>query len=620
MAVASILPATRIGNYEILSSLGSGGMGVVYKARDLKLQRTVALKFLSADAADQERVLREARAASVLDHNNIVAIHSVEQAPGGAWFLVMAYYEGQTLQEMLRDGALPPARAASIAAQVARGLAHAHSRGLIHHDIKPANIVLTGDGTAKIVDFGLAHRFDMTASTQSVNFSGTLAYMPPEQIQGGALDARSDIWSLGVVFYQMLTGRIPFQGRSAAEQIWSVLHTLPPAMTGVPDALQLVVLRALAKLPNQRYATCQDLLDDLAKSHIERRAASDHALDADLERAAASASSGSRSRHRMWRVIVASAVLAFVFLFALPTLQVMPEPVARSGTSTSSVAHRLLAEGLFGLASAQESAGGSNVADIYQYAADLNPGDSMGYHKLAAYHYRQRDYERAIEVWRHVLLLNPTNPAAHSNIGSSFLKLNRLKEAEEELHLALGLNPDYGAYSNLGMLYYQQKHWAESSDAYEKALKIKATDWRVWGNLGLALEWLNQTPAASDAYARELTLLEAAVDAEPENAILQSKLGWLYSRQHRAPAAIAATNRARARAPNDPDVLVNAAETYENLGNRARAVGLVSRSLEHGKTLDELDHNPGFRRLLVDPAFRAMLAQHTRNLAAASRR
>jgi eukaryotic-like serine/threonine-protein kinase len=197
MAVASILPATRIGNYEILGSLGSGGMGVVYKARDLKLQRTVALKFLSADA-DQARVLREARAASVLDHNNIVAVHSVEQTSDGEWFLVMACYEGQTLEEILRDGAMPAVRAAGIAAQIARGLAHAHQRGLIHHDIKPANVIVTTDGIAKIVDFGLAHRFDMNASTQSVNFSGTLAYISPEQIQGGALDARSDIWSLGI--------------------------------------------------------------------------------------------------------------------------------------------------------------------------------------------------------------------------------------------------------------------------------------------------------------------------------------------------------------------------------------------------------------------------------------
>src|ERR1051326_8424866 len=132
MAVSATIQPTRIGDYEILATLGSGGMGVVYKALDLKLQRVVALKFLSIDPADQDRLLREARAASVLDHGNIVAVHSVEQTADGAWFFVMQYCDGRTLEETLADGPLPPAQAADIAAQIARGLAHAHAHGLIH--------------------------------------------------------------------------------------------------------------------------------------------------------------------------------------------------------------------------------------------------------------------------------------------------------------------------------------------------------------------------------------------------------------------------------------------------------------------------------------------------------
>ena len=618
MAVASILPATRIGGYEILSSLGAGGMGVVYKARDLKLQRIVALKFLTDDA-DQARVLREARAASVLDHHNIVAVHSVEQAPDGAWFLVMAYYEGRTLDDILRGGAVSPLVAVDIAAQVARGLAHAHQHGLIHHDIKPANIIVTSEGIAKIVDFGLAHRFDMSATTQSVNFSGTLAYIAPEQIQGGALDARSDIWSLGVVFYQMLTGSVPFRGRSAAEQIWSILHTLPPPMEGISDALQLVALRALAKMPDQRYPSCQALLDDLAKSQPDRRGASDHALVGELRRASASAANAARPRRSFW-MILNVAILLGLLLFVIPGRQENPELPAPlpAGKADTAMRHQL-ADALFQLATVQEAAGRADAADLNRSAADLTSTDWMGYHKLAAYYFRQRDYERAIEVWRHVLLLNPKNPAPHSNIASALLKLGRLDEALQELKVALTLGPDYGVYSNLGMVYYQQKHWAESVDAYEKALKIKSTDWRVWGNLGLAFEWLNQMPAATNAYAQEVTLLEAEAAAQPGNAVFQSKLALLYSKQDRRQSAIAAAGRALARAPNDPDVLTNAAETYENLGNRSRALQLVSRALDSGKTLDELDHNPGFRRLLADPGFRAMLAQHTRNLAATGR-
>jgi tetratricopeptide (TPR) repeat protein len=621
MAVSAIIQPTRIGDYEILATLGSGGMGVVYKALDLKLQRVVALKFLSIDPADQQRLLREARAASVLDHNNIVTVHSVEQAADGAWFLVMQYCEGRTLEDTLADGPLPPAQAADITAQVARGLAHAHAHGLIHRDIKPSNIILTAGGVAKIVDFGLAHHFDMTGSTQSATFGGTLTYMSPEQLTGRPLDARSDIWSLGIVFYRMLTGHLPFAGSSPAEQVWAAVHTMPRAMTGIPEPLQLIALRALAKLPGQRYATCQELLGDLARLQIERRhvdAPPDPALPAELQHASKSA--GAPSRRHYGRVLLVSLILFVFALFVLPTLQVAPPAAAlRPINTTADAAHKALSDAIFQEAARYESIASPRAADLYLYAADLAPADWMGYHKLAAYYFRQREYKLAVSVWQHVVLLNPKNPNAYSNIAIALLQLGRLDEAIAQLRVALDLGPDYGVYSNLGMIYYQQKRWAESADAYEKALKMKGTDYRVWGNLGLAFEWLKQSPSAAAAYRQELALLDAAAVAEPGDPLLQSKLGLAYSRQKRATQAIAATQRALARAPNDPSVLSNAGETYENLGDRARALDFVTRSLDHGKTLDQLDHNPGLRRLLADPGFRAKLARHTANLAAPRR-
>lgn len=570
MAVVPPIPANHIGNYEILATLGSGGMGVVYKALDLKLQRVVALKFLSTDRTDQERLLREARAASLLDHNNIVAVHSVEQTAEGAWFLVMAYYEGQTLEDSLRQGPLPATKAAAIVAQVARGLAHAHAHGLIHRDIKPANIILTAEGIAKILDFGLARHFDMGGSTQSATFSGTFIYMSPEQIQGGPLDARTDIWSLGIVLYRMLTGHLPFEGRSAAEQVWAVLHTMPAAMTGVPEPLQLIVLRALAKLPEQRYGNCRELLDDLAKLQIERRcvdAPADLALSAELQRASESAGAPPARRRRVRPVVLASALVIVLALFVSPSFQPTPPPSQPPLVTVAD--NKALADALFALAASYESAGRTlPAAGLFRYAADLRPADWLGYHKLAAYYFRQRDYEHAAREWRHVILLNRANANAHSNLAMALLQLGRLDEAVAELRAALTIREDYGIYSNLGMIYYQQKRWAESADAYERALKMKSTDYRVWGNLGLALEWLNQTPGAAEAYRQELALLEPEAARSPDDADLQAKLGLLYSKQKRRDRALAAAERALARAPNDSLVLSNAAETYENLGDR----------------------------------------------------
>ena len=628
MALSPAIPATRIGNYEILSTLGSGGMGVVYKALDLKLQRVVALKFLSTDPADQERLLREARAASLLDHQNIVAIHSIEQTNDDAWFIVMAYYDGETLEKALAGGPLPPLQAAAIAAQVARGLAHAHERGLVHRDIKPANIILTAEGIAKIVDFGLARHFDMSGSTQSGTFSGTLIYMSPEQLQGHALDARTDIWSLGIVFYRMLTGRLPFAGRSAAEQIWGAVHTMPAAMTGIPEALQLIALRALAKLPDQRYPNCQAMLDDFAQLQVERRRAessSRRRSTADLQRAVERAGAA-RPRWRISRrllIYVFLVLLAALVASRLPLLS-PPAPSIQAVARTAAEASRKrLATGMFQMASGYESARPAHALEIYRYAADLNPSDWTGYHQLAFFFWRHRDYEGAIGEWRHVARLNPQNASTHSNLGLSLLALKRLDEASFEFRLALAMEREepskYFIYSNLGLLYYQQKQWAEAADVYTKALKLDGSDYRVWGNLALAWEWLNQKPSALEATRQELARLEPLAAKSPGDAALESKLGLVYSQLNRRERALSFTDRALARSPNDRDVLSNAAETYENLGDRPRALQFIRRAIDRGESLDQLDHNPGFRRLLVDPGFRAILAQHTRNLAAPHR-
>lgn len=259
-------------NYRILGVAGSGGMGVVYRARDLRLERIVALKFLPSDLnssqRDKERFLREARTASSLDHPNIGVIHGIEQTADDRAFIVMAFYEGTSLAQRIRQGPLPTHEAIDIASQMARGLAEAHSRGIVHRDIKPSNVMLTASGLAKIVDFGLAHAADSKSTTQS-GISGTIAYMAPEQAMGYRVDQRCDIWALGVVLVEMLTAASPFPSDSSHSILAVILNDAPRNIDTLRPALQPVLYRALAKQPDRRYQNCGEFLDAL-KSAAEQ--------------------------------------------------------------------------------------------------------------------------------------------------------------------------------------------------------------------------------------------------------------------------------------------------------------------------------------------------------------
>src|SRR5206468_4000197 len=199
-----------ISHYKITGKLGAGGMGVVYKALDLKLERTVALKFLPTDGAvkdrDKQSLLREARAASALDHPNIGVIHGIEESEEHQFFIVMGYYEGETLSQKLSRGVIPVRESLDLAIQIARGLSSAHARNMVHRDVKPSNIIITNEKLVKIVDFGLARVVATASATQSISSTGTLPYMAPEQILGEAIDQRCDIWALGVILVQMITG------------------------------------------------------------------------------------------------------------------------------------------------------------------------------------------------------------------------------------------------------------------------------------------------------------------------------------------------------------------------------------------------------------------------------
>ncbi|MGE5234687.1 MAG: serine/threonine-protein kinase, partial [Acidobacteriota bacterium] len=273
---------TRLGPYEVVAPLGAGGMGEVYRARDQRLERDVAVKVLpqplAEDAAALARFEREARAVAALSHPNILAIHDFGRSDG-ITYVVTELLEGETLRERLRGGALSARRAVEHAAQAARGLAAVHERGIVHRDLKPENLFLTRDGHLKILDFGLAKQALEPGSTTHVAGAptmtgtdpgvvlGTVGYMSPEQVRAQPADGRSDIFALGAVLFEMLTGERAFQGDTAADTMSAILREDPPALVtagrDLPPGLERIVRHCLEKRPEDRFQSARDLAFDL---------------------------------------------------------------------------------------------------------------------------------------------------------------------------------------------------------------------------------------------------------------------------------------------------------------------------------------------------------------------
>jgi serine/threonine-protein kinase len=259
----------QVSHYEITDRIGGGGMGVIYRARDLRLDRQVALKFIAPelrrDSEARRRFKHEARAASALDHPNICTIHDIHETDDGRAFIVMAAYDGETLRERIARGPLPVSEAIDIAGQVSRALEAAHARDIVHRDVKPENIFITRDGGVKLLDFGLASTSDGAMSGAS-GLEGTVAYMSPEQAEGHRAEAPSDVWALGVVLFEMLAGIRPFAAETPSatiERIRTSEPTLALLPVQLPTGVVALITRALRKDPPGRFANGGELLQAL---------------------------------------------------------------------------------------------------------------------------------------------------------------------------------------------------------------------------------------------------------------------------------------------------------------------------------------------------------------------
>ena len=872
------------GNYRVLSIAGSGGMGVVYKARDQRLERVVALKFLPAELnaseREKERFLREARTASSLDHPNIGVIHGVEQTEDGQTFIVMAFYEGSSLAERIQGGLLRPKEAIGVVRQMAQGLAEAHAHGIVHRDIKPSNVMLTPSGLVKIVDFGLARPMtEQTASQTGV--TGTVRYMSPEQAMDRPTDQRCDIWALGVVFTEMLTGDTPFQAESITAMLLAILNEAPKGLDAVHPALQPLLYRTLAKDPEKRCASCEEFLADLGvaekqipadeadaavtqklptASRAGRTSAKTRRLIADASRTAwgpeqkqgsaitnwllgalvlllaiglalgfitplrekvvalvtgsptmkhvavlpfdnigsnpensaladglmeslagrlSNLDVGSQSlwivptsevrrRHvtdpadalkdlganlvikgaverdgndihltvnlidtknlrqvgsamledsagdlstledeavsrlaKLMNISVTADMLrntggkvnpaayedyltalglmqrydkpgnldqaiaalqnglktdpGFALAYAqmgeayrlknavepnphwlaeaesnaqkaveldnrIPTVYVtlgrMHDAVGKHDLALEEFQHALALDtrnstALSGMARAYESAGRLADAEAaYRKAADLQADDWDGHNNLAFFLYRHSKYAGAVDEFKRALQLAPDNAQVLFNLGAAYINAGDPKffpDAESSLKKSISLNPSFGAYANLGALYDREGKYQEAANMTRKALDMNSQNYVVWENLRADYEWLKQPDKSADVRRREIPLVEQAVRQHPRDAAGFVLLADLSALDGEREKALANLRTALALAPDDGAILHNAADVYENLGDRLQATAYVEKALRHGSNKEELNADPELQKALNDPLIKARL-------------
>ena len=620
---AESLIGTMVNQYRIEALLGEGGMGVVYRAVDTRLQRTVALKLLQPhqdDARAKDRLIAEARSAAALDHPNICTVHEVAETADHTWFIAMAHYSGETLERVLQRGPLSPAVALNYATQIARGLGAAHSRGIIHRDVKPANIIVTRDGTAKLLDFGIAQRTDNALLSHLT--PGTIAYMSPEQVANRLVDHRTDLWSLGVVLFELYTGARPFDRDDVEATIRAILQDDAPPVTsirtGIPAGVDTVIGRLLAKSPAQRYADIAVLVSDLTLPN---------ALMAPPRRA--------------WRRIRWLAIGAVIIVPWTPSTERSPPREFPSDRRMAAI--DLFSQGHVDVLFRTDS-GRRKAVDLFEQAIAIDPTYAPPYaalaHMRASQSQRAGLRERLAVAEKHArtaVALDPSLAAGHAAVGRVLLDDYQFAEAEAALLRAhqlslkqpvrarIGLRPEYSGEFIVWLyvfldrpreaLYYAQLNAKASPDA-PTAISELARAMMVNGRCDEALSLVGRfsslelrparsAPIAAQCYAQRQMWQEAIDWLRPMSARNPGQpeawLAFMLARAGQTAEAHEIRDRILARQRGTTGAY-ELATVYAGLRDYDKAFEFLDRAIDD-RSLQYSIMEPAFEELRRDPRF-----------------
>jgi tetratricopeptide (TPR) repeat protein len=555
-------------HYEVVARLGAGGMGEVWRAVDPRLERDVAIKILpsggAAEPTERERFVREARAASALAHPNIITIHEINTADGFD-FIVMEYVRGEALSAQLSRGPLPVMRAVEYAVQVADALNAAHEAGIVHRDLKPGNIMVAPSGLIKVVDFGIAKRVsagttadvDTTAAAlTAMGVSiGTPSYMSPEQALGDTVDGRSDLFSFGIVLYEMLAGQLPFQSATRLGIVRQIVHEPPRplalAAPHVPAELAAVVERCLAKDPAARYASAASLRDDLRRCAAQLTSYVD---PSGAETGASAAPAAARPRRAV--STRGAAIAAGLLLVVAVVWAAGPSLVQRLRT-------RLAPQGASATAAASPQ-------ELYTRATE----------QLRTY-YREGSIDTAIEQLERALTLRSPYPIAEARLSLAYWRRNSISADPEWQKRALAhaeravQDNDQLAMAHIarGAAFVIAGKLADASEAYQKAETLEPANWELLWRLG-ALAVDRKDPVAAEQYFRRATQV-APSEWEPH-----ARLGNFLYQQGRYADAIASYDTMRELARDHTRAYSNLAAAYHQLGRTDEAAAVLQRALE----------------------------------------
>jgi|SRR5579884_47261 len=519
-------PELDIAGYEVLNWLGEGGMGQVYKARHLRLDRLVALKVIHAnrlaDAEVLRRFQREARAAARLAHPHVVSIYDAGEA-GGKHFLAMEYVEGTDLDRMVRaQGPLPIAQACDFVRQAALGLQHAHERGLVHRDIKPSNLLVTSEGcVVKLLDLGLARLGPSGGSEEQISrltrtgqVMGTPAFLAPEQaVDSARADIRSDIYSLGCTLYFLLTARLPFSGSSVVDILLKhqqeTARPLADHRKDIPPGLQEVVSKMMAKRPDDRYQTPAEVVWALGPFC----GAAEPTMTTKMApvRVLAKAPSG-----RRWRILAggAAAVLALGSLTGVALYR--DKPVA-STSEMKREKERTAKQPPAGDRNAEES-------DKVPPSVPPDPIAAVTYNNRGFEHFKKKEYDKAITAYKEAIRFDPQFAVAYNNLGLAHAAQGEHEKAIEDYKKAIEIDAKYArAYANRGDSYFELKQYDQAIQDYDEAIRLDPNYAIAYNNRGLAR-------AAKGDYEGAIADYNKAIHFNPKLALAYYNRGIAYGK------------------------------------------------------------------------------------------